>query len=258
MALMPSIMSLFSSAPAQQGPAPATPVVQQQQTMAAAANPSVPSVATPQSTGSTTAIPAAGQGDASPLANFGDLWKADPNANQQTPSTNPAFNLDHKQLWDASQKINFTQHIPEDLMTKAMSGDRAAFGEVLNKVAQFGFANAASASGELVKQSLGSAQTSLEQTILPNALRNQEVSRALDQANPIFADPAVAPMLGMLKQQLQTKYPTASPEQIAKTATEYLTGMSQKITGVAPGQPQQTRSGYQQPVEQDWGKYFEI
>jgi hypothetical protein len=261
MALMPSIMSLFGSRPQATGPTPADPGTQQQQQQSAAQNPSVPSSATPASTGSLAAIPAAGTGDQSPLANFQDLWKADPNNNQQTPSLVPNFNLDPKGLMDAAKKVNFTQHIAPELVTKAMSGDAASFLEVINQAAQLGYANATAASGEIIKNSLGSAQTVLRDQVLPGAFRDQAITQAFSENNPIFSDPAVAPMLGMLKSQLAMKYPTAAPQELATMAAQYISGMSQKVVTASGGtittKEQQNGSRFQAPPEQDWGKFFD-
>lgn len=265
MALMPAIMSLFGSrqaaAPAP-GPAnPGTAAEQIQQTAAANQNQAVPNQTTPLSNGSVAAIPAvSATGDASPLANFADLWKTDPNTNQTTKSLVPAFNLDHKGLMEAAQKINFTAHIPQETVTKALSGDQAAFLDVLNQAAQFGFANAVAGSGKIIEGSLATAQTALQDRVLPEAIRASAVNQALDAANPIFSDPAVSPMLGALKQQFQTKYPTASPAEIATLATQYLQGMSQKIVtasgGTITNPTTGAQNGFQSPKEPDWENFF--
>lgn len=259
MALLPSIMSLFGSkAPA----APvADPTTQQTQVASAAGNPIVPSPTTPVSNGSVPAIPVAGTGDKSPLANFDDLWKTDPNSNQVTPSLVPNFNLDTAGLLAAAQKVNFTNHINTELVAKAMAGDQEAFLSVINQAAQLGFANATAASGELVRQSLGSAQNVLKDTVLPGAFREHAISQAINETNPIFSDPSVSPMLGMLKSQLQVKYPTATPQQIAATAAEYLGSMSQKIVTASGGTITQKGSsgnttGFQSPQETDWAAFF--
>lgn len=268
MALMPAIMSLFGGKETPPAAAavvsnPATTQVAAAQTTVAGANPTVPSPTTLASNGSVPAIPPAGVGDASPLANFNDLWKTDPNQNQtNNPSLVPNFNLDPKGLMDAAAKVNFTQHIPPELVAKAMSGDATAFLEVINKAQQYGFASSAMSSGELIKNSLGSAQNVLRDSVLPAAYRDQQISQALNESSPIFADPAVAPMLGMLKTQFQQKYPTASPQEIASLATQYLGGMSTKIvqasggTVTPKGQQPGNNSGFPHATETDWTNFF--
>ena len=276
MAIGPALLSLFggraaptdqinpATAPQQVVPAaPATASTIAGQQAAAAANPTVPSATTPVSNGSATGIPAAGEGAASPLDNFKELWKADAKT-PASPSLVPNFNLDPQGLRTAAEKINFTQHIPEDLLTKASQGDAAALRDVVNKAAQIGFANAAAASGELIKQSLGSAQGILKDQVLPAAYRDQQISQALTESNPVFSDPAVAPMLSMLKDRFAATYPTASPAEIAAHATAYLGGLSSKIVGAQGGRivstQEQTaaRGGFSAPKDTDWTNFFGV
>jgi hypothetical protein len=255
------LMTLFGGRSRTPAPA-ATPAVADQATQtaqlaSAGQNGTVPSGTTPQSTGNPPAIPPAAQGDQSPLANFADLWKADPNISQTTPTIVPNFNLDSKGLLDAASKVNFMQSISPELITKASSGDAAALGEVINRAVQIGFANSTAATGELVKQALSGAEKTITSDFIPTAVRNQAVQAAMLDQNPIFSDPAVQPMLALLQPQLQRKYPTASAEEIAAYAKQYLMGVTTKISGTNPQQPQ---SGNQSPLakqDTDWTKFFE-
>lgn len=266
MALMPAIMSLFGSAPSSAPTTsnPASPTIQQQQQANVAANPTVPSSATPTSNGSLSAIPAAGTGDESPFDQFKELWKTDPNTNQQTKSLVPAFNLDHKGLLEAASKVDFTAHINPELVTKALAGDATSLLAVINQASQFAYASAAASSGELIKGSLTSAQNVLNDSVLPAALRNREISQAIDASNPIFQNPAVAPMLENLKMQFANKYPTSSPTDIAAMATQYLSTVSEHIVAAAGGtvvskqQQQRNRGGYNPPEETDWDAFASL
>lgn len=268
MALLPSIMSLFGGkptpdqqiSPPSQTPAPGSV---EAQVANANGNPTVPSATTPTSNGSVAAIPAIPQGDGSPLANFADLWKTDTTQNLGNQSLVPTFNLDPKGLMEGASKINFTNHISQELVQKAMSGDAAAFLDVINQASQFGFANATMASGELVKNSLGSAQDILKGNILPAAMRDNQISQAINAENPIFQNPAVAPMLNTLRQQLSVKYPTSPPQEIANMAARYLSDMSTAIVSSRGGtvitkeqQQQQNANSFTKQPEQDWTSYF--
>jgi hypothetical protein len=264
MALLPTIMSLFGSKNNTPGPGQVSNPSPGEQ--AAGTNPTVPSQTTPQSNGSNPAIPAIPPGEGSPLDKFQDLWKADTTDTTKTttqPSLVPNFNLDPKGLMEAASKVNFTAHIDPELVTKALGGDSQSFLEVLNQASRYGFAAATASSGELIKNSLNSAQTVLHDNVLPGAFREHQISHALTQSNPIFSDPSVAPMLGMLKDQLTSKFPTASPEQIAATAAEYLGQMSSKIVTASGGsilsREQATRGpgGYGRQKEQDWSIFFD-
>lgn len=287
MALNPlsPIMSLFGGSrnsapqntqpPGQQGnpqlqqPLSAQQQLQQsQQPAGAAANPTNPgntnAITNQTLPGNPAAIPPPAQGDKSPLANFADLWKTPDNAGQGSqPTLVPQFNLDPKGLSDAAAKVNFTVGMDQALVVKALGGDAEAFNTVLNEAVRRGFISAVTASGELVKNSFGSAEGILRKDVLPTALRQHNISQAVDAKNPIFSDPTVSPMLDLLKTQLMTKYTTASAEEIATTAESYLAQMSSKIvsasgaTVVPKGQGQNgNRSGFPQQQDQDWETFF--
>lgn len=219
-------------------------------------NNTVPSATTSVPTGSPAAFPAVGTGNESPLEGFKELWKVDPTAPQPTPvaSLIPNFNLDGKMLMEQAGKIDFTSHINPELVTKAMSGDAASFLEVINQASRFGFANSSAATAKLIEGSLGNAQIALNDSVIPSAIRREQISSAINANNPIFADPAVAPMMGMLQQQLTTKYPTASSAEIATMAARYLDGMASSIVSAKGGSistPAQTRQANAQK-EPDW------
>ncbi len=264
-----SIMDMFRGikVPGQPATAPAptaaTPAVAAAQTASAAGNPSVPSPATPVSNGSVAAIPAVGTGEASPLAKFDDLWKTDPNQKQATTSIVPSFNMDPTRLQAAAAQLDFTKAIPAETMTKAMSGDAVAFAEVLNAVGRQSFAQGLAGSNELVKQSLTQAQTGLTDSLLPAALRQQQISQAIKAENPAFSSPAVAPMLKMLEGQLSAKYPTASAQEIAGLAKEYFSGVASQVVsgsgGTVVAKGQQPVPGQRMQVQEtDWSDFAGI
>ena len=66
-------------------------------------------------------------------------------------------------------------------------------------------------------------------------------------------------MVDLVKDQLARQYPKASANEIASMATEYLTGFSQKVTGVTP-QPVAVKNNpnsFQAAKEEDWTKFFQ-
>ncbi len=265
MAFLPQLMTLFGGK-TPEAPAPVPTPSDPAATPGASAgtNPSVPSATTPTSDGSVAAIPAAGTGNASPLENFKDLWNIDDkNKPAAPPSLIPSLNLDPKGIREAAAKIDFTGHIPEEVITKALAGDKASFLSVINQAAQLGFANAVAANGEVVKHSLSSAQDVLKDSVLPQAFRAQQISDAIDATNPVFQDPAVAPMLSMVKQQLMLKYPTADAAAIADMAVKYVGGVATKFVTSSGGtvvskeqQQQQQKGNFQLQKDPDWESYF--
>lgn len=253
-----SIMDIFR---------PSAPAARVEPTIAAAGgpggNPTVPggpgSVAPPTGVAAPAAFPVPATGDASPLAQFDKLWETDPNSPNNPGRLLPVLNLDPTRLGQAAANIDFTKQLPAELIAKIQSGDSGSILEALNKVAQFGFANALAGSGELVKQAFGTAQTNLEGHMLPAAIRQANISSAM-QENPAFQDPAMKPIMSMLQSQLAQKYPTATPAEIASFAQQYMSGMAQQVVKGAGGQvlPKETVQQQQQlqAPAQDWEKYF--
>ncbi|CAN5950699.1 unnamed protein product [Sphagnum jensenii] len=131
---------------------------------------------------------------------------------QGTKGGNPAVNT--------PPQVAANPTVPsEDILTKAVNGDVAAFKDVLNKAVQLGFAQATSAAGEISKNHFTSAQNILNDQILPQAIRTNQINEALSvENNPAFKDPSVAPMVSMVAAQLQSKYPTSPASEIATMA----------------------------------------
>jgi len=198
------------------------------------------------------------------MAGYMDVWKAPDNNSPTPPSLLPKnFNLDPKGVMDQASKINFLQQLPDEMVTKALSGDVASFKQIINNAVQQGFAAATLASGELTKQTFGNAQDVLNKDLLPTAFRRQAVDAALNEVNPAFTNPAVAPMLEMLKSQFMQKYPTATPAQIAAHAQDYLSQMSNMIVTASGGtvtpkgnRGPGNRSGFAPQPDVDWEAYM--
>ncbi|CAN5950080.1 unnamed protein product [Sphagnum jensenii] len=196
----------------------------------------------------------------STLQNFDKLWdKVD--SPTPTPSMIPALNIDLGKLREGAKNLNFMDGIPQDLIQKAISGDAASFSEVINQAVQLGFAQSAAASAEITRQSLTSAQTALKDSVLPSAIRETQISAEMAAQNPVFSDPSVAPMLEMMKGQFAAKYPTASPQEVAAAAKEYLSQFAGKIVSGNGGsiitQQQQAAKNQGARGETDWSTFFE-
>ena len=243
-----SIMDIFRNKP--QAPA-VPPAPQGPGGNSAAANPTVPSAASPVQPE---------DANKSPVDKYQDLWKKD----DTTPAPGsksliPNFDLDPAKLRDAASKIDFTAHLkPEDL-TAASSGDAAALGRIINQAVQLGFAQSAGLAGEISKQHFTTAQSTLKDSVLPDAIRQSQLNAEMTRQNQVFSDPSVAPMLESLKGQFAAKYPTASPEEIGAMAKEYLGDFANKIVGGsgkqivdAPSKKLGARA------ETDWGDFLSV
>lgn len=234
---MPGILDIIKSTFASGNPGGGQQAANQQTQQQAAGNPTVPSAGTPQSNGSVPAIPAAGQGSASPLEGYKELWKVDASTNGSQPGNSdsfvPNFELDPVKLTEAASKIDFLATVPQDQLAAAMT-DPEAMKAVINNGLRNVFANAMTGSGNLVTHSMGKAQEALLNKVLPESYRTQAVQAALAD-NPVFSNPAVAPVVDMVRDQMQRKYPTASPQEIANHALQFVQGMSQLVTSSTTG-----------------------
>lgn len=242
-----------------------TPVTQQPVTAVATdpskGNPLVPGNATPQSTGSLTAIPAAATGDASPLEGFKDLWLNDPNA-KKPASLEVSIPVDQVKIMEAARKYDFTKAISPETMVKLSKGDPAAIADAINQAAQAAFAQASGSTARIVEGALNRQAEVFNNEVLPAALKKHAVASSLRTESPIFNDPAVTPLLSMVEAQLQNKYPQASAQEITTKAREYLLATSGAIMGTSDTQMvvDKPTAGAKNPLsrkDQDWGVFFD-
>lgn len=190
-------------------------------------NPTVPSDAN-----KITAQPGAGSG----LDKFGELWKAPTGADGKpteklNPSMIPPLNVDVGKLTEAAAKLDFAGSISDDQITKAfgVQADKEAIKAVLNSVGRSGWVQGTASTAEITKQSLTHAQAALTGSVLPDAVRDATITDAVNKENPIFSNPAAAPMLVAVRDQLMLKYPQASPAEISKMAGEYVSGFARTV-----------------------------
>jgi hypothetical protein len=218
--------TIFNSQPKQapqQQQAPQDPQQQQQDPSQAMPNSAQQNNTIPNSN---TTVPNNGmENNQSPLAEYGDIWQTKSNENNSKD-----FAINQEKLTEMASKMNFMGGVtPEQLAAVGNGGDEAvnAITEILNKVGQTSFARALEASSHLTNTALRTSNDSL-QTELPKLVRNVSVSNNLRAENPMFNDPAVAPLLGAVEQQLANKYPDATAEEVTAHARKYL----EQVAGV--------------------------
>ena len=163
----------------------------------------------------------------SPLASFDKLWETNDNTTKKAPS----FALDSKAVSEMSKQLNFADSIKKEQLTAIAEGGEGAIEAMmglLNQVAQNTFINTTQTTGHLISKALERNNGYIEETI-PEHIKRATVSDKLASSNPGFTDPAVAPMLKLVEQQLLTQFPNASAEEITAQAKEYLNGMADVI-----------------------------
>lgn len=219
-----SIFDMFSR--------PAAPQ-QQQQTTQQRQNPATPDTNQVQSDGSVVGIPKTGEGDKSPLANYDKLWENP--TTQALRSAVPDINSDYGKMLETSKTIDFSKHVNPDDVAKALKGDATAFSAVISQVGQAAVAMSVASSSAVTSNALKTQETNLLNSVVPELFRRREAAIGLRENNPIFSNPAVAPMVAGLERQLAEKYPTETSQQITARATEFFSNLSEAIVATNGG-----------------------
>lgn len=187
---------------------------------------------------------------ASPLAGFEDLWKTV--ESKEAPQNNNLLALDPKQVMESAKKANFQSFVTPDLMEKINAGGteaQVAMMQAMNSMAQGVFAQAIMATSKLTETALSKNNDRLMGE-LPNQFKKLSVQDNLRSQNEVFNNPAVAPIISALEQQLVTKYPNASQAEITKLAQNYIEGLGQVFS------PKQQAEQTKQTQETDWNSFL--
>lgn len=237
-----------------------TPAATQQQ------NPAQQNPATQQAQAdAASGTPAAFSGNAqdpnavapTPMADFKDLWKNDPNApNAQDPNA-PLFSIDQEKLKQHVGSMEFAPQISAEHLQKIMQGDVATLYKALNATAQNGFLKTMEAVQHMVTHGSQTTMQRMENS-LPNKFKNFQVNETLS-ATPLFNDEALKPITEKLQQQFQLKYPQASANDVAKMVTKFMESTANAINPNS-GQNQGTNvNGHEQhkvPGNTDFSSFF--
>jgi len=224
-------------------------------------NNTIPNNKTPQSDGSNPAIPKAGEGDKSPLAEYSKLWEA----KETSPkSFVPEINIDPAKISESASKVDFTKAINPELIAKASSGDMNAMMQVINQSAQAALAQSIGATAEITKQALQQQAKKFNEEFAPEMLRRNAISQNLQDNNPIFDNPAIKPVLKNIENQMATAYPQASPQEVTAKAKEYYISLAKEIinstgdTVISRSDANKDSRGFKKTPEEDWGNFFGV
>lgn len=207
------------------------------------------------------AFPKPGEGEKSPLDGYAKLWDNDPNA-PAPPSLNPTLTADPAALMKAAKSIDFSKVLSSETLEAAMKDPTgAALATAINQAAQAGYAQSAHATTKIVEAALQQQAKMFKEEVMPDILRRHASTQAVLQLdNPVFLNPAVKPIVDLVKEQVIKQYRTATPAEIAKHTTEMLQSMSTEIAKasglVVTEAPKDVRIGGARK-DQDWEKFFE-
>lgn len=248
----PSLSQLFSSTPTPAAaPAPQAPNGMQ---VPPAKNPpgTEPAFQANQSTNPTPQNPTEA---ASPLDEYKDLFNIDTKEGEDVYDPNaPFFSADPTKLAEMSSKQNFVDPATmSELAQKATGGDHQALMQLINNVSQQAFQKAADFSIEVGNRTARSAMDRGTKE-LPNRVRDLLSRDNLASLNPAFSHAGAKPLVNAVRQQIEQKYPEATPQEIAKMTNNYLTQFASTLTQPAA----QTAQQQQQAKEEDWDTFFEL
>lgn len=221
------IMDMFRSA----NPVPS---VAPQTTNPSAANSANPSTnGNPPVPGVSTGTPGGGQAKEEP--NFENLWTPPKEGEEGLPDFNPSdlFNIDPAKVAQAVQGIDYSKAVsPEQMQAIAEGGEGAiqAFAQAMNSVAQQATQVSMIGSAKLIEQALSKANATLDSR-MAEQIRKHSVSSGLKEKNPIFSNPAYAPMVSAIEHQFRAKYPNASAPEITELAEKYVFNFAQSVAG---------------------------
>jgi hypothetical protein len=183
-----------------------------------------------------------------PLDPYKELWQDSntPAANGGNPAPDNSNPQKQQQQQPAShadiaKKINFSQILNPEIVTKALSGDTAAFSQVINQISQASFAASGKYAEQLiakaVKDSEGRIGSSLPEKFKAFSLQNSTLpSKALNH-------PAVRPMVDAIKQQFMHKFPDATTKEIEDHANSYVSSMFEALESERNEVQSQSNSG---------------
>lgn len=238
-----------------QAPAPAPQPQSQQNNPMGQNNPSAVPPGAPQAGTNPDGTP---KQDANPLDNFSNIWEAPKNDGNQPvdPLSTPLLNSDPAKIAAAANKMNFTQGVPQELMSRVMAGnDPAALVELINHVGRQSLITAAQLSTATVENATRLNNDRML-SVLPKHVNNIQLSQ-LPAENPALSHPAAVPMLQVVRQQIKANNPTMTPAEINARAEQYLTNFASAISGGGnAGQQGSQQQGSQGQQEQDWSIFL--
>jgi hypothetical protein len=165
----------------------------------------------------------------SPEDKFKDLWKNEPVDPNKKPDEQQG--LTPEQMLQAASKVDFTKVIDKELLAKITAGGEdatTALIQALNRTAQQTYAQTTLVADKLITAQVEKAKEDFAKQV-PDLIRRQRVQDGLILENPAFKDPAVAPVVGLIQNQLAEKFPTATADELQKMAIEYFSGAAQKL-----------------------------
>lgn len=181
---------------------------------------------------------------------FGAVWAPEDPAKAPKPFNVSEIN-DLSKLPEVLSQQNYLQGTSqEDLQAIANGGEQAvaAFGKILNQVAQTVAAQSITAAGKLVENGVTKTVPMLDGR-MNSLLRSSRVQEAISSSNPLVSNPMFAPMVEIFKNQVLAKYPNANEQEVASMTNDYFNELSKSMQPKAAQDPSKVDGT-------DWANFF--
>jgi hypothetical protein len=224
MSIGQALQNLFGGSSAPAPAAPPSPNSQLQQ------NPAAAPAALTTNAAPNGVLPPGSEPPATPMAEFSKLFDTKPN--DGTGSQSLFANIDPAKVQEAAGKVNFAQVVGSETLAKIQAGGpeaAQAFVEAMNKVSQTVYAQSAVATTQLIDRALAEHSTRTEAK-LPELIKRQSASESLKGDNAIFSNPAVAPVVGMIQNQIASMYPNATATEQKQMVVKYFKDLTGAVS----------------------------
>lgn len=193
----------------------------------------------------------------SPLDEFTKMWE-NPTTSDGKPAPLPVdplrapiVNFDPTKITESANKMDFAASVDPTLVTKALSGDAAAFSDVINQAIRNAVVGMTLSNGQLLNNAINTNNERITSQ-LPTHIKKVQLSESTEE-NSVFNHPAAQPLVQSLKQLAFAKDPNASVADINAQISKYLTGFAAAVVDAQPANVQQRQQTA--AAEVDWLKY---
>jgi hypothetical protein len=190
-------------------------------------------------------MPGSNETPENPLDVYSKMFE---NAAKNSGVQAPEFSLDPKVVNEVSSKLDFTKELPPELMEKALTGDVKALLGVIQATTQNAY-KAALQHGTALTDTFVKQRSEYDKKSMQDGVRSGLTQQALSDA-PNFNHPVIRQELNRVAEQFARANPDASPQEIAKSAKQYITDLSTALNPKA-------KTPQEEEGKMDWGKYLD-
>lgn len=192
----------------------------------------------------------------SPMEQFQDLFKLDP---AKLPKTQePTFkDLTPEKLAEAAKTNDFTKLVTPEMQAAILKGGPEGVNTVVQLMQAMGqksFGDSALAATKLIERN-DKVQEQKMRDMVSDMIKSHTRNENLNSANPIFSNPAVAPMMSLLSTQVAQKYPELSSAEQAKMVQDYTLQFADAVNPSKKTDPNSKTD--EKGNKTDWSDFFD-